>query len=280
LISPRDALDFSVKNHIGSHAAADMIYTAPVRDVVTVVGNMSFGNHQHRDHVIFFTLKGSLSRHSGFSFGSLSGTIHGGLGVYKNAQGIITSAEGGEHGRFHSLISGHIWGDNVPKFEARKAARLAAEKKTSESPGMEFFIGFVTGVEAQIGNPAVCAKDAELTLTAFETGFALIKKGISDFSISDIEQGLQDWAQGVNLMSLALRDCGINKLADGIEKIVTEISSGLGGILRFLAEEILNVVDHPVYTLFREAMSSYEQGKYADSGNYTGQIVGILLNGK
>jgi len=59
-----------------------------------------------------------------------------------------------------------------------------------------------------------------------------------------------------------------------------ELSSGAEGVLRFLAEEILNIIDHAVYKLFREAITSYEQGRYADSGNYTGQIVGILLNGK
>jgi len=80
-------------------------------------------------------------------------------------------------------------------------------------------------------------------------------------------------------MNLALRDCGVTKLADDIERIATELSTGASGILRFIAHEILNIVDHPVYHLYREAIKAYDEQRYTDAGKYSGQIVGILLSG-
>jgi len=113
-------LTFSIRRHIGAHAATHLTY-AQVGQIVTVVGNMSFGNHQHRDHMIFFTMKGTVSMNPRrtMAFSSLSGTIHGGTGIYQNAEGIITSADAAEptDNVLHALISGHIWGDNVPKFK-------------------------------------------------------------------------------------------------------------------------------------------------------------------
>lgn len=48
-------------------------------------------------------------------------------------------------------------------------------------------------------------------------------------------------------------------------------------LLRLLAEEIINIIDHDVYTLFRQAISSFQHQQYKQSGEFTGQIVGILL---
>jgi len=144
---------------------------------------------------------------------------------------------------------------------------------------MDFFIGFAEGIEAEIGNPEVCAKEANLTLHDIELGYSQISNGIWSLDVHQVEQGLQNWALGLNEMAFALRDCGINKLSDDIERIALELASGVGGILRFLAEEILNVIDNDVYGLFRDAIKAYEQERYTDSGKYTGQIVGILLNG-
>ncbi len=52
----------------------------------------------------------------------------------------------------------------------------------------------------------------------------------------------------------------------------------LFSILRWLAEEIINIIDHDLYHLFRQAISAFEAKDYYNAGKYTGEIVGTLLN--
>jgi hypothetical protein len=67
-------------------------------------------------------------------------------------------------------------------------------------------------LEVEIGNPAVCAKDVNITLDDFETGYSMIKLGISHLSITTVENGLKDWAAGVYMLSNVLKDCGAETL--------------------------------------------------------------------
>eukprot|EP01127_Copromyxa_protea_P005045 TRINITY_DN14866_c0_g1_i1.p1 TRINITY_DN14866_c0_g1~~TRINITY_DN14866_c0_g1_i1.p1 ORF type:complete len:168 (-),score=49.19 TRINITY_DN14866_c0_g1_i1:30-533(-) len=143
-----------------------------------------------------------------------------------------------------------------------------------------FIEGFAEGLEVEIGNPAVCGKDVNATLDDFETGYSLIKEGIRHISISKVEAGLKDWSAGVNMLSAVLADCGAEELAADIEKLVAEFSSGASGIIKWLAHEIINIIDNDLYHLFRSAITDFENGQYYNAGVSTGKIVGILLSKK
>lgn len=140
LISPRDALTFSVKNHIGSFAQTVIKYTVAADGTITLAGNMSFGNHNARDHTIIFHLTGTTSSdNKGFGFSSTSGNIIGGVGVYKNAGGIITSAGGGEGTKSYALISGHIWRGATEETETEKRT---IEAQTTNQRGVDLIKSF------------------------------------------------------------------------------------------------------------------------------------------
>jgi len=143
--------------------------------------------------------------------------------------------------------------------------------------GLLFFEGFAIGVEAEIGDPKQCAADAKLTLNDFELGYATIKQGIWDFSISEVQQGLLDWSKGLDEMVQALHDCGAYQLAADIAKLQADIATG-EGILKLIAEEILNIIENDIAGLFRGAINAFRRGDYYNAGVYTGQITGLLLN--
>lgn len=52
----------------------------------------------------------------------------------------------------------------------------------------------------------------------------------------------------------------------------------ISSIIKLLAEEIINLIDHDVYHLFRSAIVSFEAKQYYPAGVATGKIVGIILN--
>jgi hypothetical protein len=58
LISPTDALSFTVKNHIGSYAQLTSKYEVRPDGTIQETGAISFGVHQSRDHTIFFLIEG------------------------------------------------------------------------------------------------------------------------------------------------------------------------------------------------------------------------------
>jgi ATP-dependent protease HslVU (ClpYQ) ATPase subunit len=146
------------------------------------------------------------------------------------------------------------------------------------SDNMVLFIeGFAAGLEVEIGNPAVCAKDLNITEEDLIKGFAKIKQGIADVSISDIEEGLQDWSAALLEVNQALSDCGAGNLTADVEAILQEINSGVEGVIEFIAKEILAIIENNVQTLFNSAISAMDAGNFYSAGEFSGEIVGILL---
>jgi GH24 family phage-related lysozyme (muramidase) len=101
---------------------------------------MSFGSHNARDHTIIFHLTGQTAEDKKFEFSTSSGNIIGGVGVYKNAGGIITSAGGGEGNKAFALISGHIWraAEEVVEEESTKRA----VEQTTNQRGVDLIKSF------------------------------------------------------------------------------------------------------------------------------------------
>jgi len=145
-----------------------------------------------------------------------------------------------------------------------------------QSNGLIFFEGFALGIEAEIGNPKECAKSANMTLTDFDNGYSEIKNGIWDLSIEEVKQGLLDWSLGLQQMTNGLKECGAMQLAADIEKLALDIQSG-EGILKLLASEVLNIIENNIAGLFDSAVNAWSRGDYYNTGIYTGQIVGLLL---
>jgi len=141
-----------------------------------------------------------------------------------------------------------------------------------------FIEGFALGLEIEIGDPALCAKDVNVTEEDFIDGFNKIKNGINKYSISEIEAGLRDWANGIYEVNLALRDCGAGKIADDIESIMQELQSGTTGLLEFIARELLAIIDNDISDLFEKAFDAIEAGDWKTAGLASGEITGILLN--
>jgi len=142
----------------------------------------------------------------------------------------------------------------------------------------DFIEGFAEGLEVEIGNPAVCAKDVNVTEEEFIQGFAKIKDGINHLNIFEVQDGLVLWSQALMGINTALRDCGAEKIANDIEEILKEFSSGPAGILEFVAREILAIIENDVQKLFNQAISAVESGDWKTAGIASGKIVGILLN--
>eukprot|EP01123_Difflugia_compressa_P008350 TRINITY_DN245_c0_g1_i1.p1 TRINITY_DN245_c0_g1~~TRINITY_DN245_c0_g1_i1.p1 ORF type:complete len:176 (+),score=24.93 TRINITY_DN245_c0_g1_i1:61-588(+) len=141
-----------------------------------------------------------------------------------------------------------------------------------------FIEGFAQGLEVEIGNPAECAGDLNVTEQDLLIGFRQIKAGIQDFSVSELETGLKYWASALIEITAALRDCGAGTIADDIDNILQEINSGTTGILEFIIKELLSILENDVKDLFIRAIDSAEGGNWQQAGYYTGKIMGILLN--
>jgi len=153
--------------------------------------------------------------------------------------------------------------------------------RSQEPPAQEvldFFVGFADGLEIEIGNPAVCAKDLNLTLEDLTQGFTLISQGIDDYSLSKVETGLKLWAAALIEVTTALTDCGAGKIAEDIEKIAQEINSGTTGLVEFIAREVLAILENDVQKLFLDAVAAVDKKDFKTAGVDSGKIVGILLN--
>jgi len=150
--------------------------------------------------------------------------------------------------------------------------------QTPSQEALDFFIGFAEGLEIEIGDPSVCAKDLNITEKDLIDGFTLISQGIEDINIAKVEKGLQLWADALIEVSDALRDCGAGKIADDVENIAKEISSGTTGLLEFIAREVLAIIENDVQKLFLNAVAAVDAKDYKTAGLDSGKIVGILLN--
>jgi len=143
-----------------------------------------------------------------------------------------------------------------------------------------FIEGVAQGLEIEIGNPDECLKDVNVTEEEFIEGFKKIRDGIEHFNIFEIEDGLVLWSKAMQGVNGGLRDCGADKLADDIEEILKEFSSGVTGIVEFIAREILAIIENDVQKLFKDAIASVEKGDWKTAGIDSGKILGILLNEK
>jgi len=140
-----------------------------------------------------------------------------------------------------------------------------------------FIEGFAVGLEVEIGNPAVCAKDINVTEDDIAKGFAKIKQGMEDISVTDIEEGLALWSAALTEVNQALKDCGAGNLTQDVEEILAELNDGISGVVTFICKELLAVIDNNVQTLFDSAIKAFEEGNYYSGGEFSGEIIGILL---
>eukprot|EP01124_Arcella_intermedia_P012184 TRINITY_DN184_c0_g1_i1.p1 TRINITY_DN184_c0_g1~~TRINITY_DN184_c0_g1_i1.p1 ORF type:complete len:175 (-),score=19.16 TRINITY_DN184_c0_g1_i1:70-594(-) len=161
-------------------------------------------------------------------------------------------------------------------------AALCITPKENGAPPSEnmllFIEGFAIGLEVEIGNPAVCAKDLNVTETDILDGYQKIKSGVDNWDIYTVEDGLRLWSMALNEVSYALGDCGAEKLAADIQALTKELSSGTTGLLEFVARELLAIIENDVQVLFDDAFVAMEAGDWKTLGIDSGKIIGILLN--
>jgi hypothetical protein len=78
LISPSDALIFTVKPHLGSYAHLTMNW-ATDSSGISIQGNMTFGTHTARDHTIIFETHGEVTNSKDTGFSASAGRITDGM---------------------------------------------------------------------------------------------------------------------------------------------------------------------------------------------------------
>jgi hypothetical protein len=148
----------------------------------------------------------------------------------------------------------------------------------SEADVLNFVKGFAYGFDIVMGDPSACIRDVKNLTTDFELGAYHIGHGIRSLSVPEITEGLLNFADGVEKLAAALKDCGVIKATEDIIRIVTEIRSG--DIKAFIKDEVVHIFGHgrELVHLFRSFYSSFKSHDYYTLGEDAGEILAILID--
>jgi len=188
-----------------------------------------------------------------------------------SAQAIDVSNFAREHQRFPGPMS-------QSRLEFMRRHMMKRGRLESKEDIYSFIKGFAYGFDLVMGDPAACVHDVEGLLYDFETGAKLIGQGIRSLSVKDVADGLLDFADGVEKLVAALRDCGIQKTAEDIARIVSEIRSG--EIKTFIENEVVHILGHgrELIQLFKALVSNFQSRNYYGFGEAVGEILAILID--
>jgi hypothetical protein len=155
---------------------------------------------------------------------------------------------------------------------------LARHLGLGESNAVTFLKGFAYGFDIVMGNPEACIQDAKTLLYDFEDGAKKIGDGIRYLKVSEVAQGLMEYADGIEKLAAALKDCGVIKTTEDIMRIVTEIRSG--DIKAFVKDEVMHILGHgrELVELFKSFYASFKAKDYYTLGEDAGEILAILID--
>lgn len=147
---------------------------------------------------------------------------------------------------------------------------------------IRFLEGVVVGLEVQIGNVTECTKDLEIGLSDFQNAVADIEFGLRNINLDRLEKGITEFGAGLNIVSDAMRACGLNSLADDIAAIAADIQAGPDGVFKFIVGEAIKIFanEKELTTDFDNLISGFRTGNYFEAGRAVGDILGILLEEK
>jgi hypothetical protein len=170
----------------------------------------------------------------------------------------------------------HDW--RVPSDKRLMRPMRYGRRALREANAVTFLKGFAYGFDIVMGNPEACIKDVQNLVTDFETGAEEIGHGIRHIKVAEVADGLMKFADGVEKLVAALKDCGVIKTTEDILRIVAEIRSG--DIKAFVKDEVMHIFGHgrELVELFKSFYSSFKQHDYYTLGEDAGEILAILID--
>jgi len=143
---------------------------------------------------------------------------------------------------------------------------------------LQFIKGFAYGFDLVMGDPAACVQEVQGLLNDFENGAKEIGDGIRTLQVKEVADGLLAFADGVEKLAAAIKDCGVQKTVEDIYKIVSEIRSG--EIKTFIENEVVHILGHgrELIHLFKDLVSSFQSRNYYTLGKSVGEILAILID--
>jgi len=143
---------------------------------------------------------------------------------------------------------------------------------------INFLKGVAVGLDVIMGDPAACVRDISNMTSDFNDAVQLIAHGIKTLNVKAVMQGLFAFADGVEKLADAFKACGLEKTADSIIKIVTEIKSGQ--IQTFIKDEIMHIWSHgrELIQIFKEMVADWKAKDYYGAGRAVGEVLGILID--
>jgi len=156
--------------------------------------------------------------------------------------------------------------------------RIMRGRFRRESDVVTFLKGFAYGFDIVVGNPEACIHDVKDLTTDFELGAFRIGDGIRHLNVSEVNDGLLKFADGVEKLVKALKDCGVIKTTEDIIRIVTEIRTG--NIKAFIKDEVMHIWGHgrELIHLFKSFYQSFKSHDYYTLGEDAGEILAILID--
>jgi len=143
---------------------------------------------------------------------------------------------------------------------------------------INFLKGVAVGLDVIMGDPAACVRDIKNMTTDFNDAVQLIAHGIKTLNVKSVMQGLFAFADGVEKLADAFKACGLEKTADSIIKIVTEIKSGQ--VQALIKDEIMHIFSHgrDLIQLFKELVADWKAADFYSAGRCVGEVLGILID--
>jgi len=151
-------------------------------------------------------------------------------------------------------------------------------KIESKEDIVNFLKGVAVGLDVIMGDPAACVKDVTNMTSDFNDAFQLISYGIKNLNVKSVMQGLFAFADGVEKLADAFKACGIEKMADSIIKIVSEIKNG--EIQALIKDEVIHIFSHgrELIHLFKDVCAEWKAKDFYAAGKDVGEILGILID--
>jgi len=168
---------------------------------------------------------------------------------------------------------------NQSRFIVASTAELDKYGKLETKEDLVNFLkGVAVGLDVIMGDPTACVRDVTNMTSDFNDAVQLIAHGIKTLSVKTVMEGLFAFADGVEKLADAFKACGIEKTADSIIKIVTEIKSGQ--VQAFIKDEIIHIFSHgrELIEIFKAMVADWKAKDYYSAGKDVGEVLGILID--
>jgi len=144
---------------------------------------------------------------------------------------------------------------------------------------VNFLKGMAVGMEIKLAqDPAACAKEIKNISTDVKDAYEHLKNGIHKKSVKEVMIGIVLLGDALENSAKAFKDCGVERAAMDIMKIVAEIKSG--NIKAFIKDEIVHIWHErkELIHIVTEGVEAYKAKNWFLLGEDTGEFVAILID--